>query len=79
VVRGAYEDASPRFQVTLLAARFAEHLRDSRHVRGPETETLRDVLSLAGNLPPASLQAPEAQELISLVREAARLRGNADR
>ncbi len=72
-VRPSFEEATPRYQLTVVAARFAEHLRKSRWVA--REESLRDVLDLAGSLPPATARTPEAKNLVSLIRDAVRLSG----
>ncbi len=75
-IRPRFEEASPRFQLTVIAARFAEHLRKSRWVA--REESLHDVLELAGSLPPATVRTPEAQGLVGLIRDAVRLPGKAE-
>ena len=59
------------FQLTVLAARFAEHLRKSRWI--PRSESLQDVLDLAGALPPGTARSSEAKGLVILIRDAVRL------
>jgi Ca-activated chloride channel family protein len=66
-----FESASPAFQLTVLAARFAEHLRESRFV--PPSERLDALVRLAHRMEPAVLRRPDVQELVDLVRDAARL------
>jgi Ca-activated chloride channel family protein len=66
-----FENASPAFQLTVLAARFAEHLRESRFV--PPSERLDALVRIAHTMEPAVLRRPAAQELVDLIREAARL------
>jgi Ca-activated chloride channel family protein len=70
-LRASYEEASARFQLTVVAARFAEHLRHSRWV--PPAETLGSVADLAGSLPPATMATAEAKDLVGLVRDAVRI------
>ncbi len=70
-VHSSFAAASPPFQLAVLAARFAEHLRGSRWLAS--SESLQDVLNLAGGLPPAAARTPEANELVSLLRDAVRL------
>lgn len=70
-LRPAYEEASARFQLTVLAARFAEHLRHSRWI--PPAETLESVADLAGSLPPSTMATAEAKDLVGLIRDAVRL------
>jgi Ca-activated chloride channel family protein len=65
--RGRFRDASPSFRRTVLAARFAEHLRRSRWVRN---ERLDDVVDEAERLPGGSRRSPETTELVELMREA---------
>lgn len=69
--RQSFEEASRPFQATVLAARFAEHLRKSRWI--PRSESLQDVLDLAGALPPATAGSSEAKGLVTLIRDAVRL------
>ena len=66
-----FEEASRPFQLTVLAARFAEHVRKSRWI--PQSESLQDVLDLAGALPPATAGSSEAKGLVTLIRDAVRL------
>jgi Ca-activated chloride channel family protein len=72
--RSRFEQASPGFRTTALAARFAEHLRASRFVR---EETLADVLAAADRLPPGTLREPEVEDLLDVMDRAARLSGDA--
>ena len=66
-----FEDASPQLQLTVVAARFAEHLRRSRFV--PPSERFESLVQLSRRLPPATLRREDARELVGLVRDAARL------
>jgi Ca-activated chloride channel homolog len=66
-----FEDASPELQLTVVAARFAEHLRQSGHV--PRRERLQALVHLTQRLPPATLRREGARELCGLIREAARI------
>ena len=65
-----FHDASPSFRLTVVAARFAEHLRKSRSVRD---ERLEDVLDEAERVPRSLLGRAEAGELLDLMHRAARL------
>ena len=69
-LRASFQGASPSFRVAVVAARFAEHLRGSRWVKG---ETLEDVLEAAQALPRQALRGGEASDLLELVRQAASL------
>jgi Ca-activated chloride channel homolog len=66
-----YEGSSSAFQVSYVAARFAEHLRRSYWVKG---EPLSRLVPLADELAETS----EARELADLVRKAARLSGSVE-
>lgn len=66
-----FEEASPQLQLAVLAARFADLLRASRFV--PPSETLDGLARLARRLPAATREAPGAEELVELIRDAARL------
>jgi Ca-activated chloride channel homolog len=66
-----FDDAPARLQLTVLAARFAEHLRRSRFV--PPSERLESLVQLADRLPPAALRREDARDLVGLVRAAARI------
>jgi Ca-activated chloride channel family protein len=68
---GPFEEASAQLQLTVLAARFAEHLRQSRFL--PPGERLDGLVRLARRLPEATLRREDARELVGLVREASRL------
>jgi Ca-activated chloride channel family protein len=70
-VRPRFQDASAGFQLSVLAARFAEHLRRSRWLA--RSESLQDVLSLARALPPATARTDEARDLVGLIQDAMRL------
>jgi Ca-activated chloride channel family protein len=65
--RSRFYDASPSFRLSVVAARFAEHLRESRWVRG---ERLESVLEEAERLPRSFLVRAEAAELLDLMRRA---------
>jgi Ca-activated chloride channel family protein len=65
VVRG-FDQASPAFRTAFVAARFAEHLRQSIWVKD---ESLGSLQALADELP----EAPQTNELTDLIRKAARL------
>lgn len=67
-----YADSSEAFQVSFVAARFAEHLRDSYWVRD---ESLGSVAALADELSDEGAVG----ELTDLVHKAARLSGETDR
>jgi Ca-activated chloride channel family protein len=67
----SWEAASSAFHVSFVAARFAEHLRNSSYVRD---ETLRSVARLADRLP----ETVAASELSDLIHRAARLAGESD-
>jgi Ca-activated chloride channel family protein len=74
-IRGAhfrddFDFATPGFRVTVLAARFAEHLRTSRWVAG---EPLASVVERGEALPAATKGRPEVGELVDLMRRADRL------
>jgi Ca-activated chloride channel homolog len=66
-----FEDASAPMQLTVLAARFAEHLRQSRHL--PPGERPHVLIGVAQRLPDATRRREDAADLIALVREAERL------
>ena len=70
-VDGRFEEAAPALQLTVLAARFAEHLRQSRFL--PPGERLQSLVRLAQRLPEATLRREDARELVGLVRDASRI------
>lgn len=69
-VRSSFDEASPRFQLTVLTARFAELLRGDSWVKG---QRLEQVLDRAEALPTSVRRSPEAGELMDLVKKAAHL------
>jgi Ca-activated chloride channel family protein len=75
-LRDRFDAASPRFQVAVLAARFAEHLRGSYWVKG---ERLGDVVAAAERLPQHALRESQTSELLGLMRQAAALTATSSR
>lgn len=63
-----FEAASAGFRRTVIAARFAEHLRGSRWVGG---ERFQDLIAAAERLPGGTLRQPETAELLDLMQRAA--------
>jgi Ca-activated chloride channel family protein len=66
-LRPTFEAASPSFRLAAVAARFAEHLRGSRWVKG---ERLADVRAVAERLPEDARRGASAADLLTLMRQA---------
>jgi Ca-activated chloride channel family protein len=65
-----FASASPRFRLTALVARFAEHLRKSYWAKG---ERLQRIVDTAESLPPGLLQEEQTREFLEMLRAAVRL------
>ncbi|MET0556138.1 MAG: von Willebrand factor type A domain-containing protein, partial [Vicinamibacteria bacterium] len=63
-----FEEASAQMQLTVLAARFAEHLRESRFV--PPGERSYALVRLAQRMPEEARRREDGAAVIALVREA---------
>jgi Ca-activated chloride channel homolog len=68
--RAAFTSASPRFRLTALVARFAEHLRKSYWAKG---ERLQRVLDAAEDLPASLVQEEQTREFLEMLGRAIRL------